>query len=1336
MDITEVRRSELYNTLSWMGLLSTEEYRIREVRNSPSKYYIDLDLENTDIERVGYLYPHVRMKTEYKNICELWFEDQYLNPKKCTWIDTNNGTYCITDKLYDVNKPVKCIINPSIVLRYTNISDDPEKELEHVVDIDTSDLIYSEIINIEHCAYYISQNKVCVPTTEWLDEKLLRFHAPYKEDIDFFICTNLINVVEAKANTGVYLDQPYSNKCYHEIYVDNSREYPIDARFYPCVAVDKDCVIRVYSYNAHSILYPEVCRLILYPEFLDVDDPYNSDRPGLADLPILDECIKSSDPIVVAEDKFSKIAKYFYRMWEKFPVDTTEQSDFIICDNSNLGKEHFIRTTVSLYDVKIEKIVTAVPVEEFRDILLYNGMMFSDYIVRNMRVDAKGNYVEDAANGTPRYIIDGDYDESKFTLIKFNTGEDTTIMNIGDYVDVNNIAQLHRKVNRFYRNLLAVRMELLDDDIQDKVHIGTKRPSAIDEYLWYELLINANPEMFKGHLIDAIHIFGLNESDIPDDIKEGAYKIDLDPMTGPKTYTELMMTYFNLTKAYRKYLVLQLGDGVDDPRIQIFHKIHTGKIKDPELNAMTIETDTEDKERSEYEVGYKDHPVSGVHEEGDLYAQVEYKGDDTNTRIDRIELGPNTPEPDEHTLWIDAPSSSINGITTKPNELDSVTEIIDVVNDTGSIKDPKKSDYAIDSIDDTFEKDEEISIDDLFGEMDMSDDEEDDEVENGDMPDDPNMMAGISAAIAENRQASDVVNPTMGMLALDDISYYNEETGQKISMDEIAAMSHDDKIAVAHKFITDDDKPTNANIGDLWVDYLTTASEEVLNTVVYKILLSAYVLGMDKPKTGTLAIEGAGLPEEEDTVAIGDSTAHTSPNQLLIHTDFNAMGEEIPDYEIVKKEALTYILSVKEPDNPKKNDIWLAIPASFKVEIIIDVISHTLEEFGEELPEGYFYDDGYEATATMGFDYFAHDKGTSGLGEEFQESSSDKLNKIIFGDDIESTDIEDNDVWFEFLDDIDNRVVYSDENSMVVRVDERLILLNFNQGGITGYAFDDILINFRGKQGIKYLSIISDLINSGVITDKDIDIFYKRLITYHDDFDPNLKRLYTGTSHVLSTTKVDMNDFAVLYSTNIGRFRILYAEDTTSNTERAAAYQMCIDYRERDFAFLKNRMLLFVNGKYVTRDRYKEDFPGKIQLLDWDEIITTVDILYAKKDEHLMHMKRLAMTHSQAPDTSKMIEHPSKYNQMIPIKVYDQTLKGYYDILMDEFILNGKLLRIMNYLEEHQDEADEYRKDIIRKFRDIADTGLVGLDESEARIVIPTNTDIDIPPYQIGADQE
>ena len=119
-----------------------------------------------------------------------------------------------------------------------------------------------------------------------------------------------------------------------------------------------------------------------------------------------------------------------------------------------------------------------------------------------------------------------------------------------------------------------------------------------------------------------------------------------------------------------------------------------------------------------------------------------------------------------------------------------------------------------------------------------------------------------------------------------------------------------------------------------------------------------------------------------------------------------------------------------------------------------------------------------------------------------------------------------------------------------------------------------------------------------------------------------------------------------------------------------------------------------------------------------------------------MDMKKLAMAHSKAIDMSKMIERPSKFEEMIPIEEYDQTMKGYYDILLDEYILNGKLIRILNYLEEHPDEADDYRKDMIRKFRDIADTGLSGMDEDDARIIIPTNTDIDIPPYQIGVDQD
>ena len=180
MHITETRNSELFNTLSWMGLLSTEEYRIREVRSAPFDRYIDLDLNLDDIERVGYLYPHVAMKPEYKGLTELWFEDTYLNPEELTWIETNHLLYAVTNQHFDVLTPVKCFINPGIIYRYSKVADNDTTEYIHVVDIDTTSPEYVAIDHIEHAAYYISQNKVCVPTAEWLDTKTLRFRAPYK----------------------------------------------------------------------------------------------------------------------------------------------------------------------------------------------------------------------------------------------------------------------------------------------------------------------------------------------------------------------------------------------------------------------------------------------------------------------------------------------------------------------------------------------------------------------------------------------------------------------------------------------------------------------------------------------------------------------------------------------------------------------------------------------------------------------------------------------------------------------------------------------------------------------------------------------------------------------------------------------------------------------------------------------------------------------------------------------------------------------------------------------------------------------------------------------------
>lgn len=1338
MDIKETRQSELYNILAWMGLLCTEEKRIRTVRENTT-IYEDLDLNYDDIERVGYLYPHVAMNPKYKDKVELWIDDIYLNPKKLTWVETTQFLYAIMDHKYDELKPVKCYYNPAILDRYTNVVED-DAEYSHVVLIDTTDPKYASIDHIEHAAFYISENKVCIPTAEWLDDKTLRFKAPYQHDIDFFICANLVNVVEMTANVGEYIDHPESNHCYHQMIVDHDSKYPIDTRFYPAICVDKDCVIRIYNDNYHTLLYPEVSRLILYLEFLNIDDPYNTDNSYLNTIKPIDVVIKSSDTDEVILDKFNRIVSTTYRLWEKYPINTSEQSDFVICDNAKLASKAFTHMNVSMFEKAGEYIVSSVPCEQFRDVLFYNGSIFHDYFTCKLTKVSDDKYIENQY-GELHYLIDPSYDQDKFCLIKFNTDQDTNIMNIGEYIDQKNLAHLHIKLNRFYRNLLVIRQEFLND--KEYVRIASEQPETTDEYLWFELLINAVPEMFETKTIDTINLFGLDPKNIPENIKEGAYKLDLDPENGPASYTELMMTYFKLTKRQKKYLALQIGEGVDDPRIQTFKTIKIGREEDnEELNTMLIEDKNKEDTYTEeaITVGYKDHPDKddGNYVDGDLYwkddGTIKVPEGEDNIHIKAISTGPNEPERSEDILWIDNPKQMDTQLPQK-DSLDAVTDKITMINDIDTLVEAKKSDYAIDSNEDTFTKEEEgeVSIDDLLGGLEDGDYSGDPDEDDEDEPVSDDLFAGISDAIAQNKTVDDVVDPKYGEIALDNISFCDSETGETIRMEDIAKMDHNVKLAVAGRIITDDDRPENAQFGDMWINYLSQVSEEVLNTIVYKLLLTAQVCKVTNPTKGDLSLEGENFKNTEETLAYGDNYAAVKPNEMLISSlPKDASGEVVPYYDQVRDMAVKYILSFYEPENPVKDDIWFQMDSATYQKVIEDVISAPLMEIGAKLPEGYYHSDGHETKATMGFDYRAHDKGTDGLGELFREKIDESLHRIYYGDELPPEDqLKEDDIWYEFIDDIDGKVCYSDPNTMVIRVDERLIMLEFENDNIQAFAFDDILINFRGSLGVKYLSIIADLMNSGDISKEEISIFYQRLLTFGDVFNLDIRRLYTGTSNIVMLNKIDTTDTSIFYSTNVGRFRMDYSSDEMTNREREAAYRMTIDFSKRDFAFLADRMLVYVNGKYIQRNEYREDYAGRLELLNFHEIIATVDIFYSKKDLHLIALKKLTYQYWQDHDPSQSIQKPSNYDIMVPIKVYDYTKKGYYDILLREYILSGKLPRILNYLEEHKNEAEEFKRDLIRKFHAISDIEVSGMDFDHSKIVIPAIGNTENSPYPI-----
>ena len=324
-----------------------------------------------------------------------------------------------------------------------------------------------------------------------------------------------------------------------------------------------------------------------------------------------------------------------------------------------------------------------------------------------------------------------------------------------------------------------------------------------------------------------------------------------------------------------------------------------------------------------------------------------------------------------------------------------------------------------------------------------------------------------------------------------------------------------------------------------------------------------------------------------------------------------------------------------------------------------------------------------------------------------------------------STDsLEEGAIWYEFLDDIDDKVCYADTTSMVLRIDERLMMVEFAHDNITAFAFDDVVMNFRGKLGIRYLSVVADLLNSGYLKMEDVNFFYRRLVTGKDIFFPELKRLYTGRSHVVSQADIDTSDYSIVYSSNIGRYHVDYDSDLLDNSRRVSLWRHVLDFStlKGNMAYLPDRMMLFLNGKYVNRDMITEITPGKIQVDEFDEVIECVDVFYSHRDMIISQIKRIATGYWAMPGDYKhsIIQRPERdYGHMEYMHVCEQTKRGFYDVLMDEYIWNGRLIHTLGYIAEHPEEKEAFVKDLIRKFHMIADTDLAGMEENLSRIVIP-----------------
>ena len=1148
--------SMLYDVIRELGLTCSEEKHIRMVREEANtdQYFTTESLSIADIDRVGYLNPHIEVDRDYGTNIEIWVGDEYQHPDKIKVIEGYPKNYVVLCDAYNPSTATASVYyNPCILYRYHKVVENPKSTgYKHTLTIDIRNEPYNRLEFPDRCAYYISDNKVCVPTVKWLNDYQIQFEAVYASDIDFFLVSNLVGIFEAKKNVGVYIDAPNSPVCYHHIIVNGDPSYHIDARFYPCIKVDKDCMIRVFNDHYHRLKYPETCRLVLYPEYADVIDPYNTNVEYLRTLKEIDDVIYKTDSSETIYRKFLRIARFCYRVWEKFPKFDDEVSDFIICDNHKFGVTHFRTGYIAGFNEAFVAIYSVAPFEAHRDLLFYEGQLFSDYTTMRL-AESNGKLIE-SVTGSYRYIIRGDYDIDKFTLIKFNSWEDTNVFNVGDYIDTTLTLQLHTKLNQFYRNLVVVRKQLLTQPEDDYVRVMTEEPSIKDEHLWFELLVNANPVDFEQNTNLVINLYGVNGELIPESVKKGAYMLNLDPENGPANYTDLLMTFFELTEKDKKYLALQYDE--KESTVGVYYDLTIGDADhaDGRIDGGLVLDDpaisppyTEDQ----IDVGTTDTPDSGEFEPGDLYAEVDSIGDLTD------------------------------GLST----LDDLSEL--------EFLDSSREDYN------------------SYGRQDK---------------------------IAYIRQNLDT---------------FSEEEQAQIN------------------------------------EQLLDASDDLLNELCFKIKQTEYVYQIGNS---------------------GDQSDTSSINGVVL--------EDLDRSDVVQHN-LKYIISVDEPTEREINDLWIQLPNVDMRQYIKDVVSYELKEYLVSKP---VFNDAVDPNqASIVLDYKANDD--SGLvGDLFKSEKDPTLRKVHVGatppteDEMET----DADIWYEYLGETVDRVCYFDAETMVLLVNERLMAVQFGHDNITGFLFDDIVLNFRGKLGMKYLSILADLINAGVIQQSDLNIFYQRLITAKDDFNPGLDRLYTGTSHIVATCKVDTTDLAVLYSSNIGRFTMNYADESTTNREREAAYRMCIDYSGRSFAYLTDRMVVFVNGKYIPRDQICEEIAQTLQLLNFDEVISTVDILYSKKDIELIKIKKNAYAYWPLADDSVSIQRPERdYKVMDPIQSYEHTKRGYYDILLDEFIFNGKLQRILSYLEEHPDEAERFKNEIVQQFHAISDLDNAMIPEGEhPRIII------------------
>ena len=478
--------SSLYDIISELNLICTEEKAIRDIRKI-YKPYNTYPLTNHDMNRLSYLYKHFTIPTYMKDKIEIWIGEERVVDYEYI-CDNNFEGYTHVYLHFDTDATeVSVRYNPYIIFNHRIFGEDNRGV--YVLEMELNDKRLTAIKDRLSNVYYITFDGYKKPNIT-ITDKTIKYECPYFQYMDFYIESNLIYCGDISANETVYIDDILSDYTYGAYIVDNNPDINFDARFYPAIKCDTGGFLRVYSDNCVHRPYPQYTRILNYAENMDYyDDPYNS---PLADkLPEFDYVIDSSMSDNEILEIFAKISMYFYR-WNEAPLSERCAPIFTVLNNNHkFDTDAFVKMTFhpTTYETKTAYISTF-KYEDFSDVIMYKGRVIYNYFIDKVAIRNNEAWV-DKLYGIDRYVIefDSDINIEDLTVIKFHSYENTMSENLDPILDKNNLLHLHRKVNKFWHNIMAISHE--DADLfypDDQVWVGNTVPPTLDDHLWFELL--------------------------------------------------------------------------------------------------------------------------------------------------------------------------------------------------------------------------------------------------------------------------------------------------------------------------------------------------------------------------------------------------------------------------------------------------------------------------------------------------------------------------------------------------------------------------------------------------------------------------------------------------------------------------------------------------------------------------------------------------------------------------------------------------------------------------------------------------------------------------------